>query len=241
MKVQRGRLLLLLRLGVVDIGLSHDDVAIRQIQIRECGVLRRLCRFCRLDRGGVGLNQSLLAPADARGIVVVGLRLLDARLGPLKIGLGLLDGRPGPGDLCPLLAVVQAGQHATLGDAIADIRFKLDEHAGNLESHLGCHARLDGAEAENLNRHVALDLRDLHIDRAENEYPRSCTHGNDDREQDRQQGKASAAQRLLRCSSASDTLIFCLFDGRTGRHLPIFPEYRARATPIGRDELQPAS
>ena len=211
-KVQRGRLLLLLRPGVVDVGLSHQHVAVRQIQIRERRVLRRLCGFCRLDRGGVGLNESLLALADARGICGGRFRLFDAGFGPLKIGFGLLDGRFRPGELCPLLAVVETGEDRTLRYAITYIRAKFDEHARNLESHLGCDAGLDGAEAENLDRHIALDLRGLHVNWAEKEYPRTCTHGNNDRQQDCQQGKAPATQPLLRSSSAREVSILCPAD-----------------------------
>ena len=56
-----------------------------------------------------------------------------------------------------LFAVVEAGENRALGDAVADIGAKIDQHAGNLEADLGGDARLDRSEAEHLDRHVALD------------------------------------------------------------------------------------
>ena len=76
----------------------------------------------------------------------------DARRRPLQIGFGLLGGRLGSADARGLLAVVEAGQNRALGDAVADIGAQIDQHAGNLEADLGGDARLDGAEAEDLDR-----------------------------------------------------------------------------------------
>lgn len=64
----------------------------------------------------------------------------------------------------------------TLGHAITDIRFELGEHARDLESHLGCDPRLDGAETENLNRHIVLDAGDLHRNGPKNQGP-GCNSG----------------------------------------------------------------
>ena len=72
-----------------------------------------------------------------------------------------------------LFAVVEAGQHRALGDAVADIGAQFDQHAGNLEADLGCDAGLDGAEAEDFDRHIALDGADLHVDRTQIERPRA--------------------------------------------------------------------
>ena len=66
-----------------------------------------------------------------------------------------------------LLAVVEAGQNRALGDAVADIGAKLDQHAGDLEADLGGDARLDGAEAEDLDRHIALNGGNLQLDRTQ--------------------------------------------------------------------------
>ena len=73
----------------------------------------------------------------------------------MQIGLRLFDGGLGPRDARLLLAVVEAGQHRALGDALADIGAQIDQHAGNLEADLGGDARFDGAETEHLHRHVA--------------------------------------------------------------------------------------
>ena len=212
---------------------SHQYVAIRQIQIRECGVLRRLCRFRRLDGSGVGLNKSLLASADARGIGVVRLRLFDACFGPLKIGFGLLDGRLGPGELCALLAVVEAGKNSTLGDAITDIRSEFDEHARDLESDLRRDLRLDGAEAENLNRHIALNLRDLYVHRTEEQgpgaQPDATHHCETARATRRFSGHALP-------SSAGEALILCASD-TGGTTFADVPGVSSTGIPFNRDDV----
>ena len=133
------------------------------------------------------------ALVDALGIGIVGLRLFDARRRPLQIGFGLLDGRFGSGDARALFAVVKASQNGALGDAIADIRPKIDQHAGNLEADLGCDARLDGAEAENLDRHIALNLRDLNTDGTQKQSPNTSARSREDCRYDSKQNKASEA------------------------------------------------
>ena len=85
----------------------------------------------------------------------------------MQIGFGLLDSRLGPSDTRGLLAVIETGEHRAFGDAVADIGAQFDQHAGNLEADPGCYARLNGAEPEDLNRHVALNGRDLHFEWAE--------------------------------------------------------------------------
>ena len=157
-----------MRLGVADGGLRHHHVAFRQIQIPECGVLHGLRGFRCLDRSRLALHQRLPPLADPLCIVIISLRFLHAGIRLLQIGFGLLDRRPGAGRARPLLAVVKAGENGALGDVVADIGSQIDQHAGNLEADFGCDARLDRAETENLNRHVALDLRDLDIDRPRN-------------------------------------------------------------------------
>ena len=80
-----------------------------------------------------------------------------------------------------LLAIVEASQDRALGDAIADIGAKIDEHAGDLEADLGCDARLDRSEAEDFNRHIALDRRDRHFDRTQEQRPGAKTRTRRDR------------------------------------------------------------
>jgi len=94
----------------------------------------------------------------------------------LEIGLGLLGGGLGAGDTSALFAIVEAGENCTLGDAVADIGAKLDQHAGDLEADLGCDTRLDGTEAEDIDRHIALDGADLHRDRPQIQRPNTEQH-----------------------------------------------------------------
>ena len=97
-KIERRGFLLLLRLGVADGGPRHRNIARGQIHVRKRGVLRRLRRLGRLDRGGVALHQLLPALVDGLGIGEIRLRLLRARRRPLEVGFGLLGGRFGPAD-----------------------------------------------------------------------------------------------------------------------------------------------
>ena len=152
MKIQCGRFLLLLRLGVADGGLRHHHVAFRQIQIPECGVLHGLRGFRCLDGSRLALHQRLPPLADSLCIVIISLRFLHAGIRLLQIGFGLLDRRSGAGRARPLLAVVKAGENGALGDVVANIGSQIDQHAGNLEADFGCDPRLDRAETENLNR-----------------------------------------------------------------------------------------
>ncbi len=119
----------------------------------------------------ITLSQLLPAFIDAFGIGKVGVGLVDTRRDFLQVCLRLLLAGLGAGDHRLLLAVVEAGQHGALADAVADIGFQLDQQAGNLETDLGGNARFDRAEAEHLHRHIARALRDLHLDRANENHP----------------------------------------------------------------------
>ena len=161
-----GRLFLLpLRFRIADGRARDGDVALRKVHVGGCGAFGGLCRLGGLDRRDVGLRQFLPAFADAFGIGVVGLGLFEAGRRPLQIGLGLLDRRLGAREPRALLARIEPREHRAFRDAIADIGRKIDEDAGNLEADLRLNARLDGAEPEDLNRHVTLDPGHLNLDR----------------------------------------------------------------------------
>ena len=115
----------------------------------------------------------------------------------MKVRFSLLNGRICPGDLRSLLAVVEPGQNRALGDAVADIGAKLDQHTGYLEADLGGDARLDGAEAEDLDQHVSLRLGYLHSNRAQTQCPNSGAGGNDQCEHNGEQKDASTAHGVL--------------------------------------------
>jgi hypothetical protein len=91
----------------------------------------------------------------------------------LQIGCGLLDSRLGPSGTRGLLAVVEAGEHRTFGDAVADIGVQFDQNARDLESDFGRYAGLNGTEPEYVDPHVTLNGRDLYFDRAEICRPRT--------------------------------------------------------------------
>ena len=157
------------------------------------------------------MNQFLPALIDGLGVGIVRLRLLHTRRRPLEVGFGLLGGRLGAREPRALFAVIEAGQHGALGDAVADIGAKLDQHARNLEADLGCDAGLDSAEAKHLNQYVAFRLRDLHIDRTEKQCPRNRTSGNDQREHNGQQKDTSTAHGILPLPGKGTDRLHCRF------------------------------
>ena len=127
----------LLRLGVADRGLRYHNVAFRQVQIPECCASSVACAVSAVfNRSRLLSNERLLPFANSLCIAIVGRSPLHARSRLFQIGLGLLDRRLRSVDLRPLLAVIKACQNSALGDMVADIRSKIDQHAGNLEPDL---------------------------------------------------------------------------------------------------------
>ena len=166
-KIERRAFLLQLRLGVADGGratatslaarftsASAASCAVFAVSAVSTEVVLLCTSFCRRSLMLLALAKFACAFCDACR------RLLEGCF-------GLLGGGFGPADARRLLAVVEAGQNRTLGDAVADIGAKLDQHAGDLEADLGGDARLDGAEAEDLDRHIALNGGNLHLDRTQ--------------------------------------------------------------------------
>jgi hypothetical protein len=153
------------------------------------------------------------------GINKIYLSLFYACACLLKVGFGLFGSGLGPGDTRALFAVVEECQDCALAYAITDVCSKINEHSGNPESNFGCDASLHRSEAEDLNRNIALNLQNLHLDWAEKKNPRYSTGDRDGYEQYDGPENPSTIHDLPPTARIRNILIsFAFGDGRTDLH-----------------------
>jgi len=79
-------------------------------------------------------------------------------------GISITSSSLGAGNAGALLAVIKLGENNALGNVVSNVGANVDQDTGNLESNLGCDARLDGSKTEDLNGYIVVDARDLHRD-----------------------------------------------------------------------------